>query len=226
MYETLGIWAGRFAFTLILVLGASAAPASADCPRVDTELAAARDALRSAEPAHDATQADFDRRLALLGAAYAHVEQAETIRSTTVGGCGDIQQVYGGMVERAWADLLLTYLKPSLEFYVNDPACKAISRLQTQAMLLDADEAMNHSLISWNPVDPRVIAMRDHVTHLVDSAAAVSKIPLPEPERAEDYARQYTSQLAALESNTTVDCTASITDPNVPKTIAERIFKS
>jgi len=182
--------------------------------------------LRAAEPARDATPADFERRIGLIESAYEDAAAAETIRTTTPGGCSDIQQVYDSMLTLSWAGLLLAYLKPSFEFYVEDPSCKAISRLQTQSTILDADETMNRSLISWNPFDPRLIANRDHVTKLVDVAAAYAHVPLPGPGQAEDYARQDRYLLEAARQKVTVDCAASVTDPRIPTSIVDRIFAS
>jgi hypothetical protein len=209
---------------LFAIFFAGYATARAECPEVTHKLIEAQATLRAAEPAHDATPADFERRMGLIESAYEDASDAETIRTTTPGGCSDIQQVYDGMLTVSWAGLLLAYLKPSFEFYVGDASCKALSQLQTQSLILDADETMNRSLIAWNPFDPRLIANRAHVTHLVDAAAAYLHVPLPGPEQAEDYARQDRYLLEGAREKATVDCAASVTDSHIPPSIVDRIF--
>jgi hypothetical protein len=203
---------------------ASAEPARAACPAVNDRVAAAQSALRAAEPAHDATALDFERRLALIQNAYDEDANAETIRTTTADGCGDIQQVYSIVMTHAWADLLFAYLEPSLDSYIADPSCRFISRLHTASMLLEADETMNRSLISWNPSDARVAATRDHITNLVDGAATYLKIPLPPAEKAEDFARQDKFGWDVAKSRAPIDCAASVAEPNVPKAMLSAIF--
>jgi hypothetical protein len=220
-----------FVRRILTILGAVAfcwcaatEPARAACPAVNAKVAEAQTALRAAEPARDATVGDFERRLGLIQDAYDDTTAAETIRSTTLGGCGDIQQVYNVMMTRAWADLLFAYLKPSLDFYIPGPACRQISRLHTVSIVLEADETMNRSLISWNPIDDRVAATRDHITKLVDAAAAYLKIDLPPTESAEGAAGKDKFGLDVAKSRAPIDCAASVTEPNVPKTLLTAIF--
>ncbi len=208
----------------LLACCAAVRPAAAACPAVNTEVAAAQTALRAAEPARDASAADFERRLALVQTAYDAAARAETIRSTTPGGCGDLQQVYTIAMTHAWADLLFAYLKPSLEFYIPEPACRLVSQLHTISIVLEADETMRRSLISWNPVDDRVEAVRDHVTKLVDEAASFLKIELPQSDAAEDAARLDKFRWDVAKSRAPADCAAGVTDPNVPKPLLTAIF--
>jgi hypothetical protein len=218
---------------VLLTLGAIAfwcsavrAPAGAVCPAVNEKVAAAQTMLRAAEPARDSTPADFERRLGLLQSAYDDTTAAETIRSTTPGGCGDIQQVYNVMMTHAWADLLFAYLKPSLEFYIADPSCKQISQLHTTSIVVEAEETMNRSLISWNPIDERVAATREHITELVNAAAAYLKIALPPVAAAEDFARQDKFGWDIAKSRAPIDCAASVSEPNVPKALLTAVFSA
>jgi hypothetical protein len=215
----------RLAFAAVaLALAVVAAPSSARaaCSEVDAKLATAQAALRAAEPARDATVADFQRRLGLVVDAYDATTAAETIRETTPGGCGDIQQLYNSLQTLAWTELVLAYLKPSIEYYMTDYHCVDVSQIQTLSAVASADETMNRSLISWNPFRPDLIATRDHVTRMVVAAAAYLHIPLPPPEKAEDLARAEKFRLDVARKGLQADCFAS-TKPVIPKAVVTMI---
>jgi hypothetical protein len=215
--------AGLALFALSLAF-AGAQAARADCPKADADLFKAQALLQSAEPARDSSVEDFARRLQAIAAADRLSLDANTVLTTTQGGCHDIQQVYNQLQTEAWVHLLVAYLKPSLEFYLSDDACRTLSRIATQSAIANANATMNRSLIYWNPIDAQEIATRAHVTELVVTTAHRSNMDLPADQFAGEFAHNKQYALDVARSRVTTDCASTLAKTVVPADIATIAF--
>jgi hypothetical protein len=213
-----------FALFALWLAFAGAQAARADCAQADVDLARAQALLKSAEPSRDSSVADFARRLQAIADADRLTDDANTVLTTTPGGCHDIQQVYNQLQTAAWVHLLVAYLKPSLEFYLSDDDCRALSRIATQSAVANADATMNRSLIYWNPIDPQEIATRVHVTELVATTAQRSSMDLPADQFAGEFAHVKQYALDVARSRVTTDCASTLPKTVVPADIATIAF--
>jgi hypothetical protein len=213
-----------FALFAVWLAFAGAQTARADCPQADVDLARAQGLLQSAEPARDSSVADLARRLREIADAHRLTSDANTVLTTTVGGCHDIQQVYNQLQTAAWVHLLIAYLKPSLEFYLSDDGCLTLSRIATQSAIANANATMNRSLIYWNPIDPKEITTRDHVTKLVVTTATRSSMELPADQFAGEFAHNKQYALDVARSRITTDCASTLPKTVVPTEIATAVF--
>jgi hypothetical protein len=215
--------AGFALFALCLAFSGAQA-ARAECPQADVDLARAQSLLQSAEPARDSSVADFARRLQAIADADRLTRAADTVLTTTQGGCHDIQQVYNQLQTAAWVHLLVAYLKPSLEFYLSDDGCRALSQIATQSAVANANATMNRSLIYWNPIDPQQITTRVHVSKLVVTTAARSIMDLPADQFAGEFAHVKQYALDVARSRVTTDCASTLPKAVVPAEVAAIVF--